>query len=147
MDPVSVGLLTALASSAGGELGRQAWAGLRALVHRPFRPREGSGRTLEVSSGAAELAELEGAPSDSSRAQSLSIALAVRAALDPDFRVGLEQWQQQAQLARTGGGAVTNTINGGTQHGPVLQGRDFFGLSFNPSPPTAAPGVSPSQQS
>ncbi|MDX6758755.1 hypothetical protein SIN09_04685 [Streptomyces sp. F8] len=36
MDPVSVGLLVALAGGVAGEVGRQAWAGLGALVRRPF---------------------------------------------------------------------------------------------------------------
>jgi hypothetical protein len=37
--------------------------------------------------------------------------------------------------------AVTNTISGGSQYGPVLQGRDFTGLTFgaSPSPPAADP--------
>ncbi|MYS85543.1 hypothetical protein GTZ85_36380 [Streptomyces sp. SID5474] len=35
-------------------------------------------------------------------------------------------------------GAVHNTISGGTQHGPVVQGRDFTGLTFG-SPGTAPP--------
>jgi hypothetical protein len=32
-------------------------------------------------------------------------------------------------------GDVTNTISGGTQHGPVFQGRDFSGLTFGSPPP------------
>jgi hypothetical protein len=34
---------------------------------------------------------------------------------------------------------VTNTISGGRQYGPVLQGRDFTGLTLgaSPSPPVA----------
>jgi hypothetical protein len=35
LEPISMGLLAALAGGAGGELGRQAWAGLSALV-RPL---------------------------------------------------------------------------------------------------------------
>ena len=40
VDPVSVGLLVALADGVGGELGRQVWAGLGAVVLRPFRHSE-----------------------------------------------------------------------------------------------------------
>ena len=41
-------------------------------------------------------------------------------------------------------GNVTNTISGGTQHGPVLQGRDFTGLTFGSSPaPPASPPEDP----
>ncbi|MEV6008864.1 hypothetical protein AB0M29_18845 [Streptomyces sp. NPDC051976] len=145
MDPVSVGLLAALAGGAGGELGRQAWAGLTALVRRPFR-RDAGEQAPVVSSGEAELARLEQDPADDQQAQALSAALAVRAALDSDFRTGLEAWQAQAKLVRTGDGTLHNSISGGTQHGPVLQGRDFSGLSFTappsgPSAPAAQPAA------
>jgi hypothetical protein len=41
-------------------------------------------------------------------------------------------------------GGVTNTISGGSQYGPVLQGRDFTGLTFGPPapPPSTPPGSS-----
>lgn len=139
MDPVSVGLLVALAGGAGGEVGRQAWAGLSALVRHPFC-RDGSGQAPAVGSGEAELVRLASQPGDQSRAQALSTALAVRAAVDEDFRTHLAAWQEQAKLVRTGDGAVTNTISGGTQSGPILQGRDFSNLTFTTSPPPA-PGV------
>ncbi|RST09520.1 hypothetical protein E2C00_01750 [Streptomyces sp. WAC05374] len=76
-------------------------------------------------------------PGDQGRAQSLSTALAVRAAVDEDFRTRLAAWQERAALVRTGDGAVTNTISGGTQNGPVVQGRDFSGLTFTTLPPPA----------
>ncbi|MFF3612757.1 hypothetical protein [Streptomyces sp. NPDC002580] len=130
MDPVSVGLLAALAGGAGGEVGQQAWAGLSALVRRrPFH-RDSGGQTPTVSSGEAELVHLAADPDDQSRAQALSTALAVRAAVDGDFRTQLAVWLEQAKLVRTGDGAVTNTISGGAQSGPVLQGRDFSQLAF-----------------
>ncbi|MBA4864018.1 hypothetical protein H1V43_22195 [Streptomyces sp. PSKA54] len=133
MDPVSVGLLVALAGGAGGEFGRQAWAGLSALVRRSFQDTED---VPAVGSGEAELAELERSPADPVRAQALSTALAVRAAVDADFRTGLEQWHERARLVRTGDGAVDNNISGGTFHGPTLLGRDFSGISFTTAPPT-----------
>jgi hypothetical protein len=92
MDPVSVGLLVALAGGAGGEVGRQAWAGLGALVRRPFR-RGGGGQAPAVSAGEEELALLAADPGDQGRAQSLSTALAVRAAADEDFRTRLAAWR------------------------------------------------------
>ncbi|MET7296410.1 hypothetical protein ABZS79_30600 [Streptomyces griseoloalbus] len=144
MDPISVGLLAALAGGVGGEVGRQAWAGLSALVRRPFRNGQETEDASAVSSGEVELAELERAPADPTRAQALSTALAVRAALESDFRAGLERWHEQAKLVRTGDGEVHNTISGGTFHGPTLQGRDFSGASFTTPPPTA-PGA-PSAQ-
>jgi ABC-type glycerol-3-phosphate transport system substrate-binding protein len=70
-----------------------------------------------------------------------ALRLAVRKALAADS--GLQD-QVRDMLARAGvsiSGDVTNTISGGTQHGPVLQGRDFSNLSFGaaPAPPAAGP--------
>ncbi|OAH10246.1 hypothetical protein [Streptomyces jeddahensis] len=149
MDPVSVGLLAALAGGVGGEIGRQAWAALSELVRRPFRGGQDTEDVPAVSSGVAELAELERAPADPAPAQRLSTALAVRAAVDADFRAGLEQWNEQARLVRTGDGEVHNTISGGTFHGPTLQGQTFSRISFTtPPPPPADRGPdTPSTQS
>ncbi|MFJ9027383.1 hypothetical protein ACIRQP_02440 [Streptomyces sp. NPDC102274] len=135
MDPVSVGLLAALAGGAGGEVGRQAWAALSAMVRRPFQRGSSTANAPAVSSGEAELAELEGAPDDPARAQTLSTVLAVRAAVDADFHAGLQQWYEQAKLVRTGDGEVSNAISGGTFHGPTLQARDISGISFSVAPP------------
>ncbi|MET8454399.1 hypothetical protein [Streptomyces sp. NPDC005209] len=141
MDPISVALLGALAGGAGGELGRQAWAGLTTLVRRPFtRGQDESAQAPAISSGETELVRLREAPGDAARAHALSTALAVRAAVDAGFSSGLQQWHEQAKLVRTGDGDVHNTISGGTQYAPVLQGRDFSGLSFTtPAPPPPAP--------
>ncbi|MEU2394642.1 hypothetical protein [Streptomyces sp. NPDC007369] len=128
-------LLAALAGGAGGEAGKQAWSGLGALVRRPFQRADG---VPAVSSGEAELAALEEAPGPE-RANALSTALAVRAALDAQFRTGLQQWHEQARVVRTGDGEVTSTISGGTFHAPVVQGRDFSGVSFAAAPPPPPP--------
>jgi hypothetical protein len=136
MDPISAGLLVALASGAAGEAGRQLWVALNGLVRR--RPPEADSGSPEADSGSpeaavgeAEVASLADAPRDVARAQALSEALGRRAAQDPSFRASVAQWHQQAQALRTGDGDVSNTISGGTQHGPVLQGRDFSGINFN----------------
>jgi len=43
-------------------------------------------------------------------------------------------------MAGDGGGYTRSTIGGGTQYGPVLQGRDFTGLTFDsPAVPPPAP--------
>ena len=139
MDPVAAALLAAIAGGAGGEAGRQAWAGLGALVRRPFRRGSDDAAAPAVSSGELELAALGQMPADPARAQALSTALAVRAAVDADFRSRLAAWQEQAKQVRTGDGDVSNTISGGTQHGAVLQGRDFSGISFTTPPPPAPP--------
>ncbi|MFE7076935.1 hypothetical protein ACFU96_43285 [Streptomyces sp. NPDC057620] len=134
VDPVSVGLLVALAGGAGGELGRQMWSGLSTLVQRPFQRGAEACDGPATTSGTAELVALRQAPADAARAHALSTALSARATLDAEFRAGLEQWQEQARSVRTGQGDALNTISGGTQYGPVLQGRDFSGLSFSTAP-------------
>ena len=140
MDPVSVALLAALAGGAGGELGRQTWASLTALVRRPFT--QGQREPLSdatVSSGQAELDRLQAEPHNTALAQALSMALTARTACDASFSAGLHQWYEQAKLVRTGDGEAHNTVSGGNQYGPVIQGRDFSGLSFTttPTPPTS----------
>ncbi|MEV7585649.1 hypothetical protein [Streptomyces erythrochromogenes] len=137
MDPVSVALLSALAGGVAGEVGRQTWTTLGALVRRPFG--RGGGNTPSVSSGEAELTRLAADPGDQGRAQALSTALAVRAAVDEDFRADLAAWQEQAALVRTEDSAVTNIVSGGTQNGPVIQGKDFSNLTFNAAPAPAPP--------
>lgn len=146
MDPISVALLAALAGGASGEIGRQAWVGLSTLVRRPFRRGQGDSPDAPVmSSGETELARLEEAPSDPIHAQALSTALAERAAVDADFRSGLQQWHEQAKRVRTGDGEVHNEITGGTFHGPALQGGTFSGISFTTPPPTPGNGEPPTQ--
>ncbi|MFI9273330.1 hypothetical protein ACIGXM_21800 [Kitasatospora sp. NPDC052896] len=132
MDPISAAALAALAGGAGGEAGKQAWTALSALVRRPFRHSDADSETgaLVVSSGEAELTALAQDPGELERAQRLSTALAVRAALNAEFRLALESWWQQAQSVRTNEGAVTNQVSGGTQYGPVVLGRDFSGLTI-----------------
>src|SRR5689334_8723715 len=135
MDPVSVGLLAALAGGAGGELGRQTWEGLSALVRRPFRGADGAnGADTTAGAGLAELEELQQDPDSGQRARELSNALERRAGRDPGFRAALATWHEQAKRVHSEG-SVRNTISGGAQHGPVLIGRDFTGVSFTTSPP------------
>ncbi|WP_338930473.1 hypothetical protein WEB32_00960 [Streptomyces netropsis] len=142
MDPISAGLLEALAGGVGGELGRQVWARLSMLVRRPFQRDEDGGALPATCPGEAELARLEEQPADPMRAQALSAALAMRAAMDSDFHARLQQWLTQATaLVHSGDGTTSSEISGGTFHGPVLQGRDFSGASFttHTEPPSPAP--------
>jgi hypothetical protein len=92
MDPTSAATLAALAGGVGGEAGKQAWTALSALVRRPFHHGEADSEAgaLVVSSGEAELAALAQDPGELERAQRLSTALAVRAALNAEFRLALE---------------------------------------------------------
>ncbi|MFC8710687.1 hypothetical protein ACFUCQ_12275 [Streptomyces sp. NPDC057197] len=148
MDPVSVALLGALAGGAGGELGQQAWAGLTALVRRPFRRSAddggADGGTPPVVPGQRELARLGEDPGDPRRARELSAALARRALWDTGFRHDLEAWYARTRTLGIEEGAVRNTVSGGTQNGPVLQGRDFSGVSFGAPPPPPPPAPPPS---
>jgi hypothetical protein len=142
MDPVTIGaVLVAIAGGAGGALGAQLWSGVSALVRRPFRRAHAGGKTTAaLSSGSAELVALEQTPGDEQRAIALAEVLVARADADSEFREALQTWWEQAsQLSISGD--VTNRISGGTFHGPVLQGRDFSGLTFGP--PTAQPPVPP----
>lgn len=136
MDPITAAALTALAGSVGGDAGRSAWQGLTALVRRPFRrgaPDDGLPDGVPgVSSGEPELTALAAQPGDPLRAQALATALGVRAALDGEFRALLEEWWQEAR--RGAGDEIHNSISGGTQNGPVLQGRDFTSPTFRLAP-------------
>jgi hypothetical protein len=149
MDPVTIGaVLAAIAGGAGGALGGQLWAGLSALVRRPFRRAHvPADSTVALPSGEAELAALGQAPADEQRALALAEVLVARADADSEFREALQVWWEQASQIQVSGD-VTNTISGGIFSGPVLQGRDFSGLTFGspaaPPPPAPAepePGV------
>ncbi|ATZ29371.1 hypothetical protein SLAV_38035 [Streptomyces lavendulae subsp. lavendulae] len=130
MEPVSVALLGALAGGAGGEAGRQAWAGLTNLVRRPFAGRSASAPA--ASNGEVELVRLMQDPANRERAHALSTTLAVRAALDGDFTAALQEWHSRAQTLQVHTGSpVNNTVSGGTFHGPQFMGRDFHGFTLN----------------
>lgn len=66
-----------------------------------------------------------------------ALRLAVRKALAADAGLYGEVREMLAQ-AGVSAGNVSNTISGGTFRGPVMQGRDFSGLTFGATPdPTA----------
>jgi hypothetical protein len=82
------------------------------------------------------LVALSEAPGEPARAEALSGVLAARAAVDPEFAAALDSWRGQVPALVEG--SVTNTVSGGTQYGPVVQGRDFSGITFNsPAAPPA----------
>jgi hypothetical protein len=146
MDPVTIGaVLTAVAGGVGGALGAQVWEGACALVRHPFhRTKAGGDNAAVVPNGVAELAALQQAPTDERRAVALAQVLVARARAHADdgFAAALAAWWEQArQIEVQVGGDVTNTVSGGTQYGPVLQGRDFTGLTFGtPASPAPPPG-------
>jgi hypothetical protein len=145
VDPVTIGaVLLAIVSGAGSQLGTQLWEGVVSLVRRPFHRKAAvSGDAAEVvPAGEAELAALQQAPGDQRKAVALAEALLARSGADEEFRRALESWWQQAEPIRVSIENVANTISGGTQHGPVLQGRDFSNITFGAGP--AQPPVPPS---
>jgi hypothetical protein len=136
VDPVTIGaVLAAVAGGVGGSLGSQVWAAVSALVRRPFeRDHTADCAAAALSSGEAELAALDMAPADERGAVALAEVLVARANADDGFREALEAWWVQASRIRLGGD-VTNTVRSGTFHGPVVQGRDFHGLTLGSSTP------------
>lgn len=151
MDPATIGaVLAAVAGGAGGALGAQVWDAVGALVRRPFgRSRAGRDNTggndiAAVSSGEAELAALAQAPADQRRAMALAEALVGRAEADRSFAADLSAWWEQARRFLVIGN-VSNTVSGGTQYGPVLQGRDFTSLAFG-VPAAAPPAETPADE-
>lgn len=126
MDPVTVGaVLAAVAGGAGGTLGSQAWNAVCALIRRSFHRDE----TRGGSGAEASLAALTEAPGDVGRGIELARMLIARADTDEEFARDLAAWWGQAREVQTGGD-VSNVISGGTQYGPVVQGRDFGNLTF-----------------
>jgi hypothetical protein len=99
MDPISMAVLAALAGGVGGEVGRQAWAGLTGLVRRRHHDGESdradSTQNPPVQPGEAELDALAQSPDDRSRAAQLERALQARAEADTDFRRALVIWAAQ----------------------------------------------------
>jgi hypothetical protein len=146
VDPVTIGaVLLAVVSGASSQLGTQLWEGVVSLVRRPFHRKAaasgGAASAEVVPAGGAELAALQQAP-DQRKAVALAEALLARSSADAEFRRALESWWQQAEPIRASIGNVANTISGGTQQGPVLQGRDFSNITFGAAP--ATPPVPPS---
>ncbi|CAL9580040.1 hypothetical protein [Streptomyces sp. enrichment culture] len=117
MEPITAGLLVALASGTAGAAGEQIWASLRELVTRRGGP-----------SGAEEPQVPAVPPSSEERAGRLAALLNERAAQDADFAAALEIWRRRAdaEVTAAGTGDVTNSITGGRQQ-TVIQGRDFHG--------------------
>lgn len=148
MDPVTIGaVLLAIISGASEGLGDRLWEGVVALVRRPFPRRAQAGGSADApadgASGEMELAALEHDPAGEQRAVALADVLLARADADDGFRQALEAWWGQASTIRSGSGNVTNRISGGSQQGPVLQGRDFTHVTFGAAQ-VAQPPVPPS---
>jgi hypothetical protein len=143
VDPITLGaVLLAVVTGVSEALGGQLWAGVVSLVRRPGRRKATpGGDTAAVPSGEAEVVALQQAPGDRLRAVALAEVLLARANADGGFKQALVSWWEQAEPVRASIGNVTNTVSGGAQYGPVLQGRDFSNLTFGASP--APPPIPP----
>jgi hypothetical protein len=136
MDPVLMSsVLMAVVTGVSEALGGQLWSGVISLVRRPSRSREAISSPAEaITSGEVELAALQEAPGDRQKALALAEVLLARAEVDAGFERALHEWWEQTEPVRERIASVTNTVSGGTQYGPVLQGRDFSNLSFGVPP-------------
>ncbi|MFF7977245.1 hypothetical protein [Streptomyces sp. NPDC007905] len=135
MEPISLAILAAVASGAGGEFGKYLLEQLTSLVRRPTR---------EQPAGTVELERLQLRPIDRERAQQLRTVLEERANQDSEFRCALEAWANTAaQHADTLFGDVQNELSGGTVNGYLLQGKNFSNLSFGYTPPSPRPKPEP----
>jgi hypothetical protein len=150
MDPITIGaVLLAVITGTSEALSGQLWTGLVSLVRRPLHRKAVpvSETPTPVPSGEAELMALQQAPADQHKAVALAERLVARAAADADFDHALKDWWEQARPVRTRiATTVTNTISGGTQYGPVLQGQQFSDVTFGATsaPPNASPPQDPS---
>ena len=143
MDPVKIGaVILAIVGGTAGEASSRLWDELTALVCQPLHRRPNTVEAVAAASGNEELAALQQSPADQRRAVDLAEVLLVRVEADPAFGLEFRNWWAQASQVLPAMGNVTNTISGGTQHGPVLQGRDFSNITFGSS--STAPKVPPS---
>lgn len=145
MDPLTLSaVLLAAVTGASEALSGQLWERLGSLVRRPAsRQGTANAQAPVADSGKSELAALQQAPQDEQKARTLAEVLIARAKSDPEFERALVAWWEQAEPVRARTGNVSNTVSGGTFSGPLLQGRDFTGISFGvpaPARPASPPG-------
>jgi hypothetical protein len=105
----------------------------RRLLQRIFGTR-GDGEPLP-----GPVADVVADPADEDAVAALRLAVRKALAADAGLQGEVRDMLGQARVIISGN--VSNTISGGTQQGPVLQGRDFSNLTFgvSPVPPTGAP--------
>jgi len=148
MDPVTLAaVLVAVVTGASEVLSGQLLTGLVSLVRRPWHRKTAAADRAALPPGEAELTALQQSPGDEHKAAVLAEVLLARAQADAGFGRALQEWWVHAEPVRANLADVTNTVSGGTQYGPVLQGRDFTNLTFGaPTPPPTPPeGSGPSQ--
>jgi hypothetical protein len=144
MDPTTLAaVLVAVVTGASEALSGQLLTGLVTLVKRPWHRKTPEAAPPALPPGEAELQALKSAPHDQQIALALAEVLLARSQADASFREAFGQWWARAEPVRASLGDVTNTISGGSQSGPVLQGRDFTNLTFGTIPPPFLSSANP----
>ncbi len=144
MDPVTLAaVLVAVVTGASEAKSGQLFTGLASLVRRPWHRKTPTAAPSALPPGQAELTALQQSPRDPQKADELAQVLLARADTDAGFGQALQQWWEHAEPVRASLGDVTSTISGGTQYGPVLQGRDFTNLTFGTTQPPGPPPADP----
>lgn len=115
-----------------------AWESFRAKVARLFgrgEPDPQVGSRLDATHEQLSAAGPDGlADAQAEHASRWRTRFADLLADDPEAEAGLRSLVEEMR-EKLPGGTVTNTISGGTQHGPVFMGRDFTGITVSAPPP------------
>lgn len=147
MDAELIALASSGATTLVGVMVSDAWTQARDRVAQFFsRGEQDSDAAEELVRSRQELMSAieEGDTQAASDAQAVW-RMRLRAVLrsDPHAAAELQALLQELQLLAdryTAAAEVHNTISGGTQHGPVIQGRDISGLTFHSvAPPRSDP--------
>ena len=146
VDPVTLGaVLLAVATGVSEALGGQLWVGVVSLVRRPVAPegRPPADDAAAVPRGRRSWRRCSRPRVIGRRRWRWRRCCWPGPVPTTEFEQALESWWEQAEPVRASIGNVTNTISGGTQHGPVLQGRDFSNLTFGAAPARRLPPEDP----
>ena len=143
MDAITLGTaLSAVITGTSEALGGELWKQIVSLIRQPKQHVAAADSQGTISPGEPELAALQQSPHDQEKAIALAEVLLSRARADVSFERTLHTWWVHAEPFRAGAGSVTNIISGGTQHGPVVQGKNFGSLTFGaPAPARGAAGT------
>ncbi|WP_188192159.1 hypothetical protein [Nonomuraea sp. SYSU D8015] len=108
--PTLAAVISAIVGGAAGEVGKNAWTSLTALVRRRF------------GDDAPAVAALEGPPEEVTR------ALVDHAQADSEFQQALTKWTVDTARLIQSKHDVSNTIGGEARiSGPVIQAGDVYG--------------------
>ncbi|MFH8341414.1 hypothetical protein [Streptomyces sp. AM6-12] len=150
MEAELVTLVGTGATTVVGLMATEAWEQAKRRLVRIFaRGGEAGAVAGELEESRTALATAAGTADEQDLTSDLtaSVRLRLRRLLEqnPDAAAELRLLVEEfAPLVRTGPpGAVHNSITGGTQHGPVIQGHTFTNLTFHASGPSTGPAQTP----